>query len=751
MRHGHMIFNGTQAQLRAHLAACGIVPNPTKDFADWCVEFLTNPSAVWKRDVQQRGQQSAMNSFRESFKEEQEQKQQAAQQPQKSVPLAPAPLAVPPPRDPSAVKFHFDPDDDTETDAADRMVSPSASPSLEPGSSPSPETSPSLDLPPLAEPTLLANGSMVCGDVTLEPRKKKLGCIVSSKHVPLSTSALKKRFRASQVYRDTLIEISARKEALHERAMADAKLPPSDFTRAQFFQQQSRSLYHHTQTCLWRQWQFMLRSTTFVGPRLFQALFMGLVAGSLFGGIGTGLSDFSPRLGLIVFSMIFISLINLSEIPLASQFKLVIYKQVDAGFYSTFSYVLSVVICHLPLAFLEVFIYGTCVYWLAGFHYDVQSWLFFVSMLFSLNLYVSVTFRSVAYGLRNADVATNIAGPLTIITALFAGFLITQHKIPDWLVWVYWISPYSWGLRSAALNEFHSGRYPHPEDASNTNGQGDIYLDAMQLSKDDSFHAGGIIYLVGVFLLFILINGYLLASRRSWLTTGTRRSHDETESPDHAAEFKVRVGERVSFAPGSNGAAAPGQGESDQLTDGTGLGFTPMDLTFSDLSYVVTVTEIDGATGKKTTRARNLLTGINGFARAGELTALMGSSGAGKVSHTHAEGHPPVSMSARIFCCSLNCTVFLRFCLGSDDADGRDCWAQDYGNHHWKHQGWRTPANLPGFRTIDWICGVRQHACSAATAQQCIPRLDETLLCSSIVSLCVYLSCFSGKATSMWV
>lgn len=60
------------------------------------------------------------------------------------------------------------------------------------------------------------------------------------------------------------------------------------------------------------------------------------------------------------------------------------------------------------------------------------------------------------------------------------------------------------------------------------------------------------------------------------------------------------------------------------------LHFERMDLAWRDLHYSVPVSEKDQATGKQRTVQRELLAGVSGFARAGELTALMGSSGAGK-------------------------------------------------------------------------------------------------------------------------
>jgi hypothetical protein len=69
---------------------------------------------------------------------------------------------------------------------------------------------------------------------------------------------------------------------------------------------------------------------------------------------------------------------NMVEVPLASEFKLVVYKQVDAGFYSTASYVFSVILMHMPLAIAECFIFGTLLYWMAFFTADAGNYFFFL-------------------------------------------------------------------------------------------------------------------------------------------------------------------------------------------------------------------------------------------------------------------------------------------------------------------------------------------------------------------------------------
>jgi hypothetical protein len=131
----------------------------------------------------------------------------------------------------------------------------------------------------------------------------------------------------------------------------------------------------------------------------------------------------------------------------------------------------------------------------------------------AINLSISTLFRTVAYTVKNPDVAVNLGGPVIAIFLLFVreltrairrtqvlvlslliaflqclwpcfasvssqgGFLITKDKIPNWLVWLYYISPFSWSVRSGALNEFHSGRSGY------ANGVGNTYLDVWQVSS----------------------------------------------------------------------------------------------------------------------------------------------------------------------------------------------------------------------------------------------------------------------------
>jgi len=199
------------------------------------------------------------------------------------------------------------------------------------------------------------------------------------------------------------------------------------------------------------------------------------------------------------------------------------------------------------------------------------------------------------------------------------------------------------GLRSNAINEFSSPRYPP--------GVGDRYMAVWQIDSNPDFKWAGIGFLGGMFVLFLFVSAWILKSQRTALTSGTKRSHDEEEALE--ADQAAVEGRDAAQAGGSDGSPGGGAIEvrigakttsmiaesalAQQREDANNLSFTRMDLAFSDLRYSVTVKEIDEKTGKMGTRERTLLSGINGFAKAGELTALMGSSGAGKTVSARSE------------------------------------------------------------------------------------------------------------------
>ena len=134
-------------------------------------------------------------------------------------------------------------------------------------------------------------------------------------------------------------------------------------------------------------------------------------------------------------------------------------------------------------------------------------------------------------------------------------------------------------------------------------------------------------------LLFTAASAAALTLKRTELTNGTRRAEkeeEEAETDEQRQQQQVAI--TVQPVAGGGSASAPASGPAKSLATFSSsqvqLPFVPVSLAWSDIRYEVRVTEQDEA-GKPRTYDRALLQGISGYARTGELTALMGSSGAG--------------------------------------------------------------------------------------------------------------------------
>jgi hypothetical protein len=260
MREGHVVFAGSHAQLDAFLAASGVAPPPGKDKADWLVDWLAHPKAVYERDCAK--QQAPLEKAGIN-------KQDAAET------HAPA---QPPLTDVTTVRFHIDADERPAHVAAVEMQQLGQ---------------------PKAAPALSPSGPA------------------------LTTAGMLRVFHASEAYLDLQAEVASSRTALSQGGSATAGAARSAFTTAQFCTPTPHGFWHHASSNISREWTSSMRNEDVLYYRVGQAIFMGLIIGSLFFDLGTQASDVTNRLGLVFLVIMLIAFSSMAEVPLAAENKLV--------------------------------------------------------------------------------------------------------------------------------------------------------------------------------------------------------------------------------------------------------------------------------------------------------------------------------------------------------------------------------------------------------------------------------------------
>lgn len=241
------------------------------------------------------------------------------------------------------------------------------------------------------------------------------------------------------------------------------------------------------------------------------------------------------------------------------------------------------------------------IFWLVGLAYNdgasIANYFMFMLLLFITSLSAGLLFGVLAPLVSVISQAQACMAFVAVVLVLFSGFTVTPNVIPPYYIWLYWLNFAAWLLRGFVLNEYASGKYDEPSPAIPELTVGEAILTQFGFTKD------------GVPFTFVWVWYGALFSIGAALVTMIATT----------AFYN-----RIRFATGKSLVTDKGSDEIEDLDEDqkVEIPFKRVDLTFEDIRYTVQAS---------TTKEKlELLKGIDGIVRSGEMTALMGSSGAGK-------------------------------------------------------------------------------------------------------------------------
>lgn len=272
-----------------------------------------------------------------------------------------------------------------------------------------------------------------------------------------------------------------------------------------------------------------------------------------------------------------------------------------------------------------------------------------------------------------------------------------------WLVFLHYVSPLAYGLRSLALvchfminaycntcrylslstirqNEFLSSKYDTYEGSQK---RGAAILSVFEFKTDPSWLWGGVLYCLGVFVVMTIVSGVIVGRARQESDIGTVRQEDDATLNCHPAASSskpsIQTSPITSFrsslkafetcsvnpltSPGTS--SKPGlrtrgfrptriAGQAIALAPHNTLfprnrpilPFTPTTIVWKNICYRVAAR---AANASGASHDKFLLRGVTGYASPGVLTALMGASGAGTYAYSKFLNHMHCNKS----CCPI--------------------------------------------------------------------------------------------------
>ncbi|ETO66547.1 hypothetical protein F444_16343 [Phytophthora nicotianae P1976] len=425
---------------------------------------------------------------------------------------------------------------------------------------------------------------------------------------PRSPKEFSEVFKQSDIHMDMLNALDAPHEPKLLATIEKHMNPTPEF---------HQGFLESTMTLFRRQLMITYRNKPFVFGRLLMIGIMGLLYCSTFYKFDP--TQVSVVMGVIFSSIMFLSMGQSSQVPTYLAERDIFYKQRGANFYRTASYVLAQSVGQIPLAIAETLIFGSLVYWICSFEADLWRFVIFLVILLVMNLAMGMWFFFLSAVCPNGNIASPVSQVSILVMVIFAGFIVTAGTIPDWLIWLHWISPMSWALRALSINQYRADSfnvcvYGGVDYCTEYNGltMGEYYLQMFDIQTDTAWVAYGVIYACAVYVVFLLLSFLALEYIRYETPENVDVSEGQADDDTYAL-----------LETPKNSTKKPSDEDVVLELPRHEKNFVPVTVAFQDLHYFV-------PNPKNPKEQLELLKGIDGYALPGSMTALMGSSGAGK-------------------------------------------------------------------------------------------------------------------------
>ncbi|ETM01801.1 hypothetical protein L917_01644 [Phytophthora nicotianae] len=253
---------------------------------------------------------------------------------------------------------------------------------------------------------------------------------------------------------------------------------------------------------------------------------------------------------------------------------------------------------------------------MGGYVSTVQAFVLFEVMVLMTNLAMSAWILFLSCASPNLNVANPVSMVFILFFVLFAGFIITKDQISDYPVWIYWINPMAWSVRALAVNQYTDSSfdtcvYKGVDYCTNYNmTMGEYSLTTFEVPTERFWLWYGMVFMAAAYEFSTFLSCVALEYHR--YESPENVTLDPVNKDSSSEEYGLMNTPRSSL----NEAVVSVAPDREKH-------FIPVTIAFKDLWYTVP----DPANPKDTI---DVLKGISGYALPGTITALMGSSGAGK-------------------------------------------------------------------------------------------------------------------------
>lgn len=253
-----------------------------------------------------------------------------------------------------------------------------------------------------------------------------------------------------------------------------------------------------------------LRNELVIRVRLFQSLFIGVLAGLVFinatsGTIAGQIQSISGFLYFLPVNQFFAS--ATSVLSIFAMEKRVFIREYAAGYYSLPAYYLSKVLVELPHQLVFPALLLVIAYYIVGLKAEFSAYLLDALLLGLCAVCGNAVGILVAACVDEVAMALAILPVFILPVLLFSGLFVNSGNFPAWLGWLQWISPVRYAFSSMIVNQFTSYTFANCLPTDQPQCQGERAIEQLGFAHD--LPIGVNISLMIAIYLALILGAYL--------------------------------------------------------------------------------------------------------------------------------------------------------------------------------------------------------------------------------------------------
>lgn len=478
--------------------------------------------------------------------------------------------------------------------------------------------------------------------------------------VPYTPDEFAEAFRASKFYQDLEADIAAYK-AEHSSNQSYATDFRNEVARVKSSSSpktspQPHSLWSQVVTAIQRHYQLTWGDRKTLFTLLILNVVNAVITGSCFYMTPNTATGSYERGGAIFFALIYFFLNALAETPSTVFSRNIVIKQRKLGISHPAAYVIAQTIADIPLQAFQTLVFSCCYYFMLGLHKTASQFWIFELVVFCHYGAISALFRMLGAIAPDLNMALLMAGASIPVGLTYSGFAPPGPTMHKWGSWIKRIVPSPYALEALMGNEFYDITLACTESQLVPSGSGynNIAYQGCSLpgSTKGSAEVPGESYLQieygfyrshlwrnwGIIVVFWFLYTVIASVAISYTARergaggghvfkrGAKSPHTVASSSTAASSQEKDLEKQPSHTihnliePHGSSTDSTQVDDTDLTHQRTVPNGSGSSFTFENVNYFVNV----GGEEKQ------LLRGVTGYARPGQLTALMGASGAGK-------------------------------------------------------------------------------------------------------------------------